>query len=78
MRETRLVCTEAHMGCEVGDTGTYRGDGADYVPGLDAGRYTVWPDRFPEASPYNHNAVSYWSRDEMFASWQPVREAVAA
>jgi hypothetical protein len=60
------------MGVEVGDLGTLDPKGADYVPGWDAGSWSVWPDGFPTASPYGHNAVSYWSEAELLQSWERI------
>lgn len=71
-RRERVVCTRAHMGVEVGERGwiTF---GAEYVPGWDAGRWTVEPDSFPGGSPYGHRAVNYWTEQELLRSWR--REA---
>lgn len=68
---SRVRCRKAHMGIEVGDLGTFT-FGADYVPGWDAGRFTVEPDLFPGNSPYGHLAVNYWTAVEMSESWEPV------
>jgi hypothetical protein len=71
MKGTRLRATRAHMGVEVGDLGTCT-RAEDYVPGLDAGQFTVEPDTFPAASFYGHRAVSYWTREEMLESWRVI------
>lgn len=70
-QHVRVVCTRAHMGVEEGEFGTIV-FGADYLPGWDAGCWTVEPDSFPERSPYGHRAVNYWTREEMFESWKEV------
>jgi hypothetical protein len=67
----RVRCTREHMGVSVGDLGTVT-EAADYLPGWDAGRFTVQPDTFPEKSLYGHRAVSYWTRQEMLESWEKV------
>jgi hypothetical protein len=73
MEGTRLICTRDHMGAEVGDTGTCT-FGSDYVPGLDAGRWTVEPDAFPAKSRYGHRAINYWTSEEMLGSWEVARD----
>lgn len=58
---TRVRCTRAHMGVDVGDLGEIvRAE--DYCPGLDAGCFTVEPD--------TSATVNYWTREEMFESWE--------
>lgn len=69
----RVRCTREHMGVEVGAVGTVL-QADDYVPGWDAGVFSVAPDSFPAASPYGHRAVNYWTETEMLDSWQILRE----
>jgi hypothetical protein len=64
----RVIALRSHMGVEEGDLGTVTA-GDDYVPGLDAGRFTVQPDDFPKKSFYGHRAVSYWTSQELGESW---------
>lgn len=66
---TILICTSEHMGVKVGDTGVLN-KASDYEPGWDAGWYSVTPDTFPDASPYGHLAVNYWTESEMLESWK--------
>lgn len=70
---SRVRCLKAHSGIEVGDLGTFT-FGADYVPGWDAGRFTVEVDKFPAESPYGHRAISYWTEAEMAESWAAADE----
>ena len=60
-----------------GALGFYFSDGAEYVPGLDAGQYTVWHDSIDPEWPY-HRANNYWTRDEMLRSWEPVPDDEAS
>jgi hypothetical protein len=71
--EVRVVCVKSDQTGRVnqGDTGTLV-FGADYVPGWDGGRWTVEPDKYPEASPFGHLSVSYWTEQEMLLTWKPV------
>jgi hypothetical protein len=50
-----------------GDKGTLV-FGADYVPGWDAGRWTVELD---DPGDRRHTAASYWTESEMRESWRP-------
>lgn len=69
----RVKCIREHMGAEIGDEGKIT-QAADYLPGLDAGCFTVCPDDFPEKSLYGHNGISYWTSNEMFDSWVLIPE----
>ena len=51
---------------EVGDTGTFTG-GADYLPGLDAGQWTVALDK-PNC--YGHRSKPHWTLDELNEYWE--------
>lgn len=72
-RNQRVVCikTGTYGSPVEGEEGTLV-FGADYVPGWDAGRWTVEPDSYPEQSPFGHRAVNYWTEQEMLQSWAPL------
>ena len=53
----------------VGTLGTYEG-GADYVPGLDAGCFTV---RYDEPNEVGHLASAHWTYGEVCDCWEVVK-----
>ena len=74
-RNDRMVCikTAPYGTPREGDKGTLV-FGADYVPGLDAGRWTVkfeQPEGQPERALFGHAAANYWTESEMRETWAP-------
>ena len=55
---------------EVADTGTWAG-GADYIPGLDAGQWTV---KFDKPDFRGHGAKPHWTLDEVNEYWEIIPE----
>lgn len=53
-----------------GDLGTFEG-GAEYVPGWDAGHYSVALD---EPNLYGHRVANHWTQDEVESAWEKVEE----
>lgn len=74
----RMVCvkTGAYGSPVEGEFGIFE-SGAEYVPGLDAGRWSVKFEQ-PHTGPrekgsalFAHTCANYWTREEMLESWQP-------
>jgi len=55
---------------KVGDLATYQG-GAEYVPGLDAGQYTV---RLDQPNGWGHIGEFYWDLPSLQAHWARIIE----
>lgn len=63
----KVVCIKDMYTAKVGDTGVYT-FGADYVPGWDAGQFTVTLDN-PRT---NHRCSNHWTYQELSDYWKKV------
>ncbi len=66
----RVRLVRPGWGDDEGATGVYEG-GADYVPGLDAGCFTVKLDK---PNRFGHLAAAHWTYVEVCETWEKIPE----